>query len=173
MSIVTVGAAGRLTVEEAWERYANIGLWSDWAPQLSRVEASGERLGFGVTGRLFGPFGAPVADFVVGAVDEDAHRWSWTVRRWPITLQLEHVVTKQGGGASTALRIEGPLPVIVGYAPIARFALQRLVSKQPRPTVKTEAVPAMYVDPDDDRPEGDAAPADPGRPSPGPGNRRG
>lgn len=151
MSIVTIGAAGRLTVKEAWERYADLSLWPTWAPQISRVEASGDRLGFGVTGSLFGPFDVPVADFVIEAVDERAHRWSWTVRRWPITLKLDHALIKQGGGSATSLRIEGPLPVLVAYAPIARFALQRLVSMQPRPEVEADAVAAVYVDPKDAR----------------------
>lgn len=148
MTILALSASGRLTPAQAWERYADISRWSEWAPQLSRVEASDDRLAYGVTGQLFGPMGVPVLDFVVASVDETARRWSWTVQRWPLTLRLEHAVTKKGGGSATSLRIDGPLPVVVAYAPIAQFALQRLVSKQPRPEV-CEKVPDIYVDPKD------------------------
>jgi hypothetical protein len=31
------------------------------------------------------------------------------------------------GGSTTGLRITGPLPVVVGYAPLAQVAISRLV----------------------------------------------
>lgn len=130
MTIVTLNAAGRLTPDEAWERYADLTRWTEWAPQIKRVEATAERLAFGVTGKVYGPVGVNI-DFIVESVDERARRWSWTVRRWPVSLRLEHSVTKRGGGSATALRMDGPLPVLLSYAPIAQFALHRLVSKRP------------------------------------------
>lgn len=130
MTIVTVGAKGRVPPDEVWDRYADISRWTEWAPQLARVDATADHLGFGVTGKVFGPLGVR-ASFTVDSVDEAARRWSWTVRRFPITVRLEHAVHKQGGGSATSLRIDGPLPVVVAYAPVARLALQLLVSKDP------------------------------------------
>ena len=65
----------------------------------------------------------------VDAVDADLRRWVWTVRLGPITLRLEHGVLAQGDGSRTWLTVNGPLPLIVGYAPLARFALGRLVAR--------------------------------------------
>jgi hypothetical protein len=135
VTIVTVSAKGRVLPDEAWERYLDISRWPEWAPQITRVDATADRLGFGVTGRVFGPLGVSV-DFVVESVDHGARRWTWTVQRWPVTVHLEHAVGKQGGGSSTSLRLDGPLPVVVAYAPLARLALQRLVSKNP-PVIAT------------------------------------
>ncbi|SHF51244.1 Polyketide cyclase / dehydrase and lipid transport [Jatrophihabitans endophyticus] len=130
MAIVTVGAKGRVLPDEVWDRYRDISRWPEWAPQISRVDATDDHVAFGVTGTVVGPFGVSV-DFVIETVDEQARRWTWTVRRWPVTIRLEHAVTKRGGGSATSLRLDGPLPVVVAYAPLARLALQRLVSKDP------------------------------------------
>jgi hypothetical protein len=32
------------------------------------------------------------------------------------------------GGSETWLRLHGPMPVLLGYAPLAKFALNRLVN---------------------------------------------
>ena len=96
MAIVTLSAAGRRSPDDAWERYADISRWREWAPQITRVEASEDRLAYGVTGRVHGPLGVSV-DFVVDQVDERARRWSWAVRRWPVEVRMEHAVTKRGG----------------------------------------------------------------------------
>lgn len=130
MTIVTVSAKGRVPVDEAWARYADLGRWTEWSPYIRRVDATDDRLVFGTTGRVYGPAGVSV-DFVVDSVDDENHRWTWTVRRGPIKLRLEHAVYKRGGGSSTSLRLEGPLAVVVPYAPIARIALQLLVTKNP------------------------------------------
>ena len=84
------------------------------------------KLPAGTTGKVRGPLGVS-ADFVVDAVDEQARTWSWTVRRWPLTLRLTHAVRRRPGGSMTSLTVEGPLPVVALYAPLARFALGRLV----------------------------------------------
>jgi len=42
-------------------------------------------------------------------------------------LVLHHEVVTQGTGSRTTLDISGPAPIVVGYAPIARIALSRLV----------------------------------------------
>lgn len=78
MTVVTVSAKGRIPPDEVWQRYAQLSRWTEWAPQLSRVDATDDTLAYGVTGRVY-----------------------------------------------------GPLPVVLSYAPIARVALQFLVSKSP------------------------------------------
>lgn len=123
---MTLTATGRADPDTAWERYAIPANWPHWAPQITRVEASTERLQAGTTGRVHGPLGVS-ADFVVDAVDEPARTWSWTVRRWPLTLRLHHAVRSRPQGSMTSLTVEGPLPVVTLYAPLARFALGRLV----------------------------------------------
>ncbi len=62
------------------------------------------------------------------AVDEAAREWTWEARLGPLRLRLEHGVTAHPAGSATWLRVHGPLPVIMGYAPVARIALGRLVS---------------------------------------------
>ena len=129
MTIVTVHASGQVEPGEAWARYADTGRWAGWAPQIRRVEASAARIAPGVTGRVYGPVPGVFVDFVVDDVDETARRWTWTVRRGPLTLRLEHGVrARAAGGTTTSLRVDGPMPVVLGYAPIAHLALRRLVA---------------------------------------------
>ncbi len=46
----------------------------------------------------------------------------------PVRLHLVHWVSDgPDGGSTTGLRIRGPLPVVVGYAPLAQLAIGRLV----------------------------------------------
>jgi hypothetical protein len=66
--------------------------------------------------------------FVVDTVDEAARRWSWTVSLGPVRLHLLHWVTEgPDGGSTTGLRVSGPAPLVVGYAPLAHLAIGRLV----------------------------------------------
>ena len=123
---LTVAAAGRASAGEAWERYAQVALWPGWSPQIRLVICSSSRIRTGATGRVHGPLGFGV-DFVVDSVDEEARRWVWTVRKGPVVLQLHHRVVPVGDGARTTLTMVGPLPVLLGYAPLARLALGRLV----------------------------------------------
>ncbi len=113
------------------ERYADPGLWSTWAPQIQRVDTGMERLTVGGTGTVraglaVGPR-LPVP-FEVLEVDEPAMQWCWRAHLGPVSLRLEHGVTAHDRGSATCLRVHGPLPVILGYAPVARFALTRLVA---------------------------------------------
>ena len=100
-------------------------------PQLRRVEYAPSRLTAGTGGRVVGP-GGVWADFWIEDVDEAARRWTWTVRRGPLTLVLEHGVETAGAGVGagsrTWLAIRGPAPVVVPYLPLARYALHRLVT---------------------------------------------
>jgi len=133
---LTVRADGGADPDLVWERYARLDLWSTWSPQIRRVEPDGARLSAGLQGLVHGPAGV-AARFVVTAVDESARTWSWRVRpalrtlvTLPVALDLEHAVQARAGGSQTALTIAGPLraaPLMAGYAPVARLALQRLV----------------------------------------------
>lgn len=128
VTTLTIHASGAASAAAAWERYADPALWSGWAPQIKRVEASADRIAAGVTGRVIGAFGVPVT-FTVREVDEAARRWSWTVQVGPVRLRLQHGVRERPEGCTTWLTIIGPLPVVLGYAPFARFALGRLVAR--------------------------------------------
>lgn len=129
MSALTITAAGPVPADEAWDRYARPDRWAQWAPQIRGVTVSAPRIAAGVTGTMHGPLGVS-ADFRINSVDEDARRWAWTVRRWPLTVKLQHGVRATPTGSSTWLVIDAPLAVAFAYAPLARYALQRLVSKR-------------------------------------------
>ncbi len=126
MASVTLRARGTADPDVAWERYAQPDLWPTWSPQISRVECTSERLSAAATGRVYGPLGVHV-DFVVDAVDEASREWAWSVRFGRVRLHLAHGVTAHAGGSETWLRVRGPLPVILGYVPLAQLALRRLV----------------------------------------------
>ena len=127
MSTVTLHATGPEPPDEVWERYAVPARWSDWAPQITGVELPVARLTAGVRGRVRAPLGV-VLPFVVETVDEAARRWSWTVSIGPVRLHLLHWVTEgPDGGSTTGLRVTGPAPLVLGYAPLAQLAIGRLV----------------------------------------------
>ena len=128
MTVVTLRASGPAHAETAWARYVEPHRWPDWAPQITRVEASAEQIAPGVTGRVYGPLWVSV-DFVIERVDAGARTWTWRVHRGPVTLRLHHAVGATKKGSMTSLSIEGPLPIVLAYAPLARFALTRLVRK--------------------------------------------
>lgn len=98
-----------------------------WSPQISRVSCGVDRLGTGVTGRVHGPVGVWV-DFTIDSWDDAARRWSWTVRRGPLTVRLDHGVDPRGTGSETWVRVHALLPIALGYAPLAKYALHRLVT---------------------------------------------
>jgi hypothetical protein len=128
---LTLRADGAAPVALAWERYADPALWATWAPQIQAVETDMQRLTLGGTGVVrAGVTSRPTlgVPFTVLDVDEAAREWSWRARIGPVTLRLEHGVTAYGDGSSTWLRVHGLLPVVLGYAPVARVALSRLVA---------------------------------------------
>ena len=126
---------------QVWERYADLARWSEWAPQLRKVEPT-TRLRSGLTGRVYSypPWGLPFEVLDVTEGPEQC-RWSWRVGCWRVgwgrmSIELEHVVAAQpangvepGGAAGTVarLRLAGPGALIFPYAPVARLALHRLV----------------------------------------------
>ncbi len=127
MTTLTLHATGPLAPAEAWERYAEPARWPTWAPQITGVQVPEPRLRAGLEGRVRGPLGL-VLPFVVESVDEVARRWAWTVSAGPVRLHLVHWVSDgPDGGSTTGLRIRGPLPVVLGYAPLAQLAIGRLV----------------------------------------------
>ncbi|MGB6022125.1 MAG: hypothetical protein WBG89_07360 [Ornithinimicrobium sp.] len=82
--------------------------------------------------------------FTVDTVDEPGRTWAWTVHvrargRNLITVSLAHGVESaaagagatdgQGDGCTTWLRLQGAGPVVVGYIPVAWYALGRLVRR--------------------------------------------
>lgn len=130
MATLTLTAHGSAPVALAWERYADPALWSSWAPQIQRVQTSMTRLTAGGTGTVHaGPFPRPTlpVSFRILAVEENAMEWSWKARVGLLSLRLEHGVTSHPAGSSTWLRVHGPLPIVLAYAPLARFALGYLV----------------------------------------------
>jgi hypothetical protein len=124
---VTVRAQGSLAPDAAWERYAVPAVWPDWSPQIGRVECSHARLVEGAHGRVFGPLGIVGVPFAVDSWDDDRRRWSWQVRLGPVRLLLEHGVDARGAGSATFVRVHGPAPLVLGYLPLAKLALRRLV----------------------------------------------
>jgi len=131
MVALTLHAHGVADVTLAWERYADPALWSTWAPQIQRVDTTMERLVAGGSGTVrAGLLARPTLGipFEVLAVDEEAMEWAWRARIGPISLHLEHGVAAHLTGSTTWLKVSGPLPVVLGYVPVARLALGRLLA---------------------------------------------
>jgi len=127
VTTLTLHATGPALPAEVWERYAVPARWPGWSPQITGVEFSAERLITGGSGRVLGPLGLAVP-FTVEDVDEAARRWSWRVAVGPLRVRLLHWVAEgPGGGTTTGLRLSGPAPLVLVYAPAARLALGRLV----------------------------------------------
>lgn len=129
MTTIVLRARGPRPAADVWERYANPGRWSTWAPHIRRVDVDDERLTAGTSGRVVGPLAA-YADFTVDTWDDVARTWSWTVWPGPVgrpVLRLGHGVAPYGPGSETWLELTGPLPVTLAYLPLARLALHRLV----------------------------------------------
>jgi hypothetical protein len=131
MATVELRAHGTAPEELAWERYADPALWATWAPQIQRVDTALTRLVAGGTGTVRAgllPHPTLGVPFRVLEVDEASRQWAWEARLGPVRLRLEHGVTAHPAGSATWLRVHGPWPVLLGYAPVARIALGRLVA---------------------------------------------
>lgn len=127
MTTLTLHATGTAAPAEVWERYAVPARWPGWSPQITGVDLAADRLAAGLSGRVRGPLGVAVP-FTVEEVDEAARRWSWRVGVGPVRVRLLHWVAEgPGGGTTTGLRLSGPAPLVLAYAPAARLALARLV----------------------------------------------
>ena len=124
---VRVAASGRAPAGEVWDRYTRPALWPGWAPHLRRVDYGHDVVRAGTAGRVVG-VGGVVATFRIDDVDPATHRWAWSVRTGPLRVRFEHGVDVDAGGTTTAWVVtHGLAPVAVGYAPLARWAMTRLV----------------------------------------------
>ncbi len=124
--VLTLHATGAAPPAQVWRRYASLDRWPDWSPLIGGVDADERRLRPGLRGVVHGPLGVPVP-FVVTDVDAAAMRWTWRARVGPFALTIDHGVDAAGEGTRTWLRVRGLLPAVLGYAPLAQLALQRLV----------------------------------------------
>lgn len=123
---LTLRARGAADADTAWQRYLHPALWPTWAPQIRSVE-TGDTLCAGMRGRVR-PVVGPAVAFVIASVDPEARTWSWRVQAGPVRMRLSHAVRPYGTtGCATRLTVEGPLPVVLAYAPLAQVALRRLV----------------------------------------------
>ena len=123
--------SGPAAPAEVWRRYTQPGLWPTWAPHLVAVDYPHEAIRPDTTGVVRGGVGwvALPVPFTIDSVDETAMTWSWTARLGPIPIAFDHGVRPADRGGATAwVRIGLPLPLAAAYAPLARWALRRLVS---------------------------------------------
>lgn len=138
---VRLTARGTADPDEVWDRYLRPSRWSEWSPQIRRVDTDGDRLVPGLGGVVRGPLGLAVP-FRVETVESDSaiRSWTWRVSVGPVALRLVHAVIPLDGGTAygpagadgprrtaTTLDVTGPAPVVLGYAPLAQLALVRLV----------------------------------------------
>lgn len=114
------GAAGKY---EIWARYRDPQRWPEWAPHIREVIAEGP-LRPGLEGEVVGVLGVR-ARFDVLDVDVERGRWTWVVRSGPVRMRIEHEV----GEGRVGLVLSGPALAVFAYAPLARAALGRLVSR--------------------------------------------
>ena len=128
MAVRRIEARGRAPVEEAWDRYATLARWPEWSPQISRVEASADRLALGVRGTVYLVGGLSLPFTVTSCRPED-RTWSWQVRLGLVTLDLDHAVYPAGSGSRATLALAGPVLLVTAYAPLARVALRRLCAR--------------------------------------------
>ena len=134
-----LSASGPLAPDEVWERYTHPVWWPQWSPHLREVDYPHPAVVPDTTGRVTG-IGGLVAVFHIDAVDEEARTWSWSVRSGPLRVSFDHGVdpvagvtsldaprTRSDAGSTAWLVTHAIWPVAVGYAPLARLSLGRLV----------------------------------------------
>lgn len=129
---VSLTVHGPICPNEAWDRYARPGRWSSWAPHITSATATTEVIGEGTKGRVV-VLGVLRMRFVVTGVDHAARRWAWRVRCGPLVVKLYHDITPSTlspGGSTTHVQMTGPRPLVLGYVPLMRWALHRLVSRR-------------------------------------------
>jgi len=123
---LTVAAVGPADPAVVWDRYVHPDRWSEWSPQIRRVDCPDGQIRAGSRGQVHGPCGL-TAGFQVLDVDTENRSWTWRVVVAGVTLTLGHAVQARGSGTRTTLDLSGPPPVVLGYAPVAYLALSRLV----------------------------------------------
>jgi len=126
-----LAASGPLPVDHVWARYTQPEWWPRWAPHIREVDYGHPVVRPGTSGRVKG-VGGVIAHFRIDALDAAARTWSWSVRSGPLRLSFEHGVdaASPGSGKTTTawLVVHGAWPLVIGYAPVARYSLGRLVS---------------------------------------------
>ena len=125
----SISATGTAPPAQAWERYADLDRWREWAPQITGVDAPERRLRPGLRGTVRAA-GLLRLAFEVLDVDETAWTWTWRVALGPIRLHLAHGVEARAAGARgsrTWLATTGPAWVVAPYTPLAYVALHSLV----------------------------------------------
>jgi hypothetical protein len=125
-------ATGPVDPDEVWARFTQPARWPGWSPHVREVDYPDAVVQPGTTGRVTG-VGGVVAVFRIDAVDHEARTWSWSVRSGPMRLSFDHgvdeaPVSDHAGGSTAWLVTHALWAVAVGYAPVARLALGRLVS---------------------------------------------
>ncbi|MGL5852141.1 MAG: SRPBCC family protein [Phycicoccus sp.] len=120
-------AIGRLHPDVVWARYTRPSAWSTWAPHIRSVDYPLDTIAAGTAGRVHGPPGV-TADFRIDEVDPDARRWSWSVRSGPLRLRFDHGADPHPHGCSAWMTTDAAWPLVLGYAPLASWALGRLVT---------------------------------------------
>lgn len=137
---LTLRADGTAAPDEVWDRYLHPSRWSEWSPQISRVDTDGDVLTPGLGGTVRGPLGLAVP-FRVEDVEADGavRSWTWRVSLGPVRLWLAHAVIPLDAAAgstdpdirrtATTLEVRGAAPVVLAYAPAAQVALVRLVRR--------------------------------------------
>jgi hypothetical protein len=117
---VRITMTGDATADVVWQRYLDPQLWHRWAPAIAAagLDAGAARLHPGATGWVRSYLG-PALRFTVTELSDD--RWSWRVGVGRVRVTMTHGVDADG---ATWLELS---PLLIGYAPIARLALRRLV----------------------------------------------
>jgi hypothetical protein len=121
---VRIHQVGPATPELVWARYEDPHRWSEWAPQIRRVDVEGKHLVVGMTGVVH-PILGPTVHFTVTAIDRTTHTWSWRVGRGPVSLLMHHGVMFHPDGCETWLDLRTAVGLV--YRPIASRALKALV----------------------------------------------
>ncbi|MFD5449406.1 SRPBCC family protein [Streptomyces sp. NPDC003470] len=126
MAQLTLNATGPAAPGTVWERYVRVDRWASWSPQIRAVHTDGPYITPALRGTVESFAGLRIP-FVIESVDHHHRTWSWRVRLGPVRLRLHHAVRPDPQGSSAGLTLCGPMPVLAGYAPLARLALRRLV----------------------------------------------
>lgn len=126
MGKLRLTARGPADVGEVWARYTQPRRWAGWAPHLREVQYPEGVIEPDTTGIVRGM--GLAARFRIDSLDEEARTWAWTVRLGPLQVTFDHGVGEEPNGSCAWVVIHAPWPVVVGYAPIARYALGRLVA---------------------------------------------
>jgi uncharacterized protein YndB with AHSA1/START domain len=126
-----VVVCGPRPAAEVWDCYVRPHRWPQWSPQIQSVDYPEATIKPDTTGVVHGPFGLPVA-FRILAVDASPPvlAWSWSATVAGVSLLLEHTVEAIGVGTRTTLTVQGFAPAVLGYLPLARLALRRLVGPE-------------------------------------------